>query len=159
MSRRTATPADTGLHALFYAASTNDFDLLPEALRQQLVEQQSQAQLAHYRGAFSNLSIEIIELAGAPIGRLITAIDDQANEMAIVDLVVLPAHRGTGIASSLIGELQAQAAAASLAVHSTVRRDNVASRVLHERLGFKIAGEDEINYSFVYESIAGSASA
>ena len=95
---------------------------------------QFDAQTAHYRDNYPGASLQIIERAGAPIGRLYVA--GWEREIRIMDIALMPEHRGAGIGAQLLRELQdeARAAGKSLSIH--VERFNPALR-LYERLGFK----------------------
>jgi ribosomal protein S18 acetylase RimI-like enzyme len=95
---------------------------------------QFDAQTAHYRENYPGASLQVIERAGAAIGRLYVARWDR--EIRIMDIALLPEHRGAGIGTKLLRELQneARSAGKSLTIH--VERFNPALR-LYERLGFK----------------------
>ncbi len=75
----------------------------------------------------------------SPIGRLI--IDRNGNEFALVDIALLPTHRGAGVGTYLIEDLLAEAAAAGKPVVLNVWHSNPAKR-LYERMGFSTANDD-----------------
>ena len=95
---------------------------------------QFDAQTAHYRENYPGASLQVIEKAGVPVGRLYVA--RWEREIRIMDIALLPQHRGAGIGTKLLRELQdeARVAGKSLTIH--VERFNPALR-LYERLGFK----------------------
>lgn len=97
---------------------------------------QFDAQTAHYRENYPGAFLQIIERAGEPIGRLYVA--HWEREIRIMDIALLPEHRGLGIGAQLLRELQdeARSAGKSLSIH--VERFNPALR-LYERLGFSMA--------------------
>lgn len=95
---------------------------------------QFDAQTAHYRENYPGASLQVIERAGEPIGRLYVARWDR--EIRIMDIALLPEHRGSGIGSKLLRELQDEARAAGKTLSIHVERFNPALR-LYERLGFK----------------------
>jgi ribosomal protein S18 acetylase RimI-like enzyme len=58
------------------------------------------------------------------------------REIRIMDIALLPEHRGSGIGSKLLRELQDEARAAGKTLSIHVERFNPALR-LYERLGFQ----------------------
>jgi ribosomal protein S18 acetylase RimI-like enzyme len=95
---------------------------------------QFDAQDAHYRDHYDGASFDVIEVDGEPVGRLYVA--RWADEIRIMDIALLPEHRGKGIGSTLLSELIAEGAAAGRRVSIHVERENPALR-LYERLGFR----------------------
>jgi len=95
---------------------------------------QFDAQSAHYRKNYPGALFQIIERDGAAIGRLYVA--HWEREIRIMDIALLPEHRGTGIGTELITALQKEASAAGKTVTIHVERFNPALR-LYERLGFQ----------------------
>ena len=95
---------------------------------------QFDAQTAHYLENYPGALLQVIEREGLPIGRLYVA--RWEREIRIMDIALLPEHRGGGIGTKLLRALQdeARAAGKSLTIH--VERFNPALR-LYERLGFK----------------------
>jgi ribosomal protein S18 acetylase RimI-like enzyme len=102
---------------------------------------QFDAQSADYRKNYADASFDIIERDGVAAGRLL--VWRSGKEILIVDIALLPEHRGAGIGTKLLGELQdeARAAGKSLTIH--VERYNPALR-LYKRLGFKTVEEQEV---------------
>jgi ribosomal protein S18 acetylase RimI-like enzyme len=82
---------------------------------------------------------------GEPAGRLYLFRGDR--EIRIVDIALLPEHRGNGAGSSLLRDVLAEADAGGKRVTIHVERANPALR-LYERLGFSIA-EDRGVYLFL----------
>lgn len=73
------------------------------------------------------------------VGRLY--VDRWTREIRIMDIALLPEHRGAGIGTRLLRELQEEARAAGKALSIHVEKFNPALR-LYERLGFR-AREDK----------------
>lgn len=96
---------------------------------------QFRAQQLHYQTQFPHATYEIICHAGQPIGRLI--LDSSAQELRLVDIALLPAHRNSGIGSALLRDVLATAAQAGRPVRLHVEAHNRARR-LYERLGFTL---------------------
>lgn len=96
---------------------------------------QFDAQDAHYRQHYPGARFEIIESAGIPVGRLY--VDRWSREIRIMDIALLPGHRGKGTGTRLLEELQEEAAATGKLLSIHVERMNPALR-WYERLGFQL---------------------
>jgi GNAT superfamily N-acetyltransferase len=138
ISLRPVTPEDDSFLAGVYA-STRAEELAitgwSEEEKAVFCRKQFDAQSTHYRENYPGASLQIIERAGVPIGRLYVA--RWEREIRIMDIALMPEHRGGGIGAQLLRELQdeARVAGKSLTIH--VERFNPALR-LYERLGFKM---------------------
>jgi ribosomal protein S18 acetylase RimI-like enzyme len=99
---------------------------------------QFRAQDTHYRAHYPHAEFSIILLDGCPVGRLY--LDRRADEIRIVDIALLPEHRGAGIGSSLLRGILAEAARTGKAVTIHVEHNNPALR-LYRRLGFTPIGD------------------
>jgi ribosomal protein S18 acetylase RimI-like enzyme len=95
---------------------------------------QFNAQSAHYRENYPGASFQIIERDGVAAGRLYVA--RWEKEIRIIDIALLPEHRGAGIGTKLLKELQKEARAARKKLSIHVEQFNPARR-LYERLGFQ----------------------
>lgn len=95
------------------------------------------AQDEHYR-AYDDASFSVIEVDGAPAGRLYVA--RWPAEIRIMEIALLEPFRGRGVGTALLRSLieEADASARALSIHVEV--DNPA-RSLYERLGFAPAAE------------------
>jgi GNAT superfamily N-acetyltransferase len=116
---------------------------LPEAQVDEILRGQSQAQIIAYSSRFTGSSYDIVLKDEEPAGRIWVA--RQKDEMRIVDMAMLPNLRSAGIGTELVKRLQAEAQAAGLPIRATVARFNPGSLRFHERLGFRIVGEDPVN--------------
>ena len=141
---RAAGAADEGFLRDVHA-STREAELgltdWSAAQKEEFCSMQSAAQLAHYRAHYLTAEYYVIEVGGVAAGRLF--VDRWEREIRIIDIAMLPAHRGRGVGTWLLGRLQAEAAAArkSLTIH--VEQFNPARR-LYERLGFRLKEEKGI---------------
>jgi ribosomal protein S18 acetylase RimI-like enzyme len=95
---------------------------------------QFDAQSAHYRENYPGASLQIIEREGVAIGRLYVA--HWEREIRIMDIALLPEHRGAGIGTKLLRDLQEEARSAGKSLTIHVERFNLALR-LYQRLGFQ----------------------
>ena len=97
------------------------------------VRQQFEAQDAYYREHYDPVTFDVIEVDGEPAGRLYVARWDE--EIRIIDIALLPEHRGRGIGTELLRALLDEAAEAGKRLSIHVELNNPARR-LYERLGF-----------------------
>jgi ribosomal protein S18 acetylase RimI-like enzyme len=118
-------------------ASTREDELRPvpwtPAEKTAFLRQQFDAQHTHYQQHYAGARFDVIELDGRPIGRLY--VDRGAGEIRIVDIALLPAHRGAGIGTTILRGLLGEAAASGRPVRIHVEQSNPARR-LYRRLGF-----------------------
>jgi len=106
-----------------------------EAQQEAFLRMQFNGQQAGYRRAYADASHSIILRDGVAIGRLYVAKRDGA--LRLVDISILPGHRGSGAGSMLVRDLQAEAEREGLPLRLQVMKANPALR-LYERLGFKV---------------------
>jgi ribosomal protein S18 acetylase RimI-like enzyme len=116
-----------------------------DAQKETFLRAQFDAQDAWYREAYAKASFDVILVDGEPAGRLY--LHRGPSEIRIMDIALLPEHRGGGIGTSLLEELSAEADAAGKSLTIHVERMNPALS-LYERLGFSVA-EDKGVYLFL----------
>jgi GNAT superfamily N-acetyltransferase len=135
---RAANEADLTFLCRLYA-STREEELAavdwPPEQKESFLRQQFEAQHAWYREQYLGATFDVVELDGEPIGRLYVA--RWKHEVRIVDISLLPAHRGQGRGRRLVEALIGEADAAGKAVSIHVERFNPALR-LYARLGFEL---------------------
>lgn len=107
-----------------------------EAQKDAFLRQQFGAQHAWYTTQYDSASFHVVVVDGHPAGRLYVA--RWAEEMRIMDIALLPQHRGHGVGRALLDDLIAEAAAAAKPLTIHVERFNPALR-LYLRLGFTVA--------------------
>lgn len=89
---------------------------------------------------YPNAEAGIILIGDQPVGWLL--VDRSPEAMVLVDIAVLPQHRGAGAGTSLIGTLQTEAAQSGRLLHLRVHSDNHGARRLYSRLGFAVTADD-----------------
>jgi ribosomal protein S18 acetylase RimI-like enzyme len=140
------TPEDEPFLRDLYA-STRQEELAPLAWsddeKQTFLASQFAAQCAFYEEQFRDASFQIILLDGEPAGRLY--LDRRDDEIRIIDIALLPEHRGQGIGSSIMDDILNEARRTGKAVRIHVEQFNPALR-LYERLGFKKVGDTGVYY-------------
>lgn len=105
--------------------------------RETFLRMQWLAQKRDYESRYPTEDHCIIELKHERVGRLWSVRTE--HEMRLVDIALLPEHRGTGMGTMLVRALQVEAAVARKPVRLHVVRDNPALR-LYQRLGFVPSG-------------------
>ena len=100
--------------------------------------QQFNAQHQYYQANYAGADFQIILLNGQAVGRLY--VEHRVEEIRIIDIALLPEHRGAGIGAGLIKELLAEAERAGKPVRIHVEKFNPALR-LYQRLGFSIVDD------------------
>lgn len=134
----------TFLQEVYASTRADELTQLPwnEAQRSAFIRMQFTAQRQHYLKHYPNARQELILLGEQPIGRLYVNRGEQ--EIHIIDITVLPEHRGRGIGSSLIKSLIEEATEARKSTTVYVEGFNP-SRRLFERLGFEEIETDGVN--------------
>lgn len=117
-----------------------------DAQREEFCRMQFEAQDAHYRTHYPSAERSVILLDGDPVGRLY--VDRWVGEIRIMDIALLPAHRGRGVGTQLLAELQNEARGAGKLLSIHVERYNPALS-LYARLGFRLA-EDKGVYLLLH---------
>ena len=111
------------------------------------VAQQFAAQTAHYAQHYAGMSADVIVIDHVPVGRLL--VDRRDDAILIVDISLLPEHRGRGAGSILLREVLDEAVAGKrVVIH--VERFNRALR-LYERLGFRAVGDHGVYLRMEWE--------
>ncbi len=148
VSLRLATPEDTAFLVAVYAATraeeltATDWS---DGQKAEFCKMQFTAQDTHYRQHYPTAEFSVIEVSGTAVGRLY--VDRWTREIRIMDIAILPEHRGKGIGTSLLVGLQREAAASAKSLTIHVERFNPAMH-LYARLGFKIS-EDKGVYQLM----------
>lgn len=124
LRRLYATTRDDELRVLDWSA----------AQKTRFLDMQFEAQHRHYREHFPDARFELLLLGGEPIGRLY--VDRHDDEIRLIDIALVPEHRGRGLGTPLVRELMEEAAADGKCVRIHVERFNRALG-LYERLGFR----------------------
>src|SRR5208283_5900907 len=104
-----------------------------------------QAQATHYHRYYPDASYDVILREGQAIGRLY--VNPSEDAILLIDIALLPEHRGAGIGAQLLNGILSQAAAQGKRVQIHVERENPAMR-LYTRLGFQKL-EDQGIYFFM----------
>ncbi|KQV59780.1 GNAT family N-acetyltransferase [Duganella sp. Root336D2] len=137
------------LRRLFGEVRARELTGLAQPMLRQLLDMQFAGQQQSYRQAYPGARFDIIEVEGAPAGRLVLAQSSEA--LLLVDIALLPACCGQGIGSALLRGLQRQAAAGGLPLRLHVALNNPAE-ALYRRLGFKETGMSGMHRTMEWEN-------
>lgn len=141
---RPTTPEDRAFLVLLYG-STRDAELSQvewaPGQREAFVEMQFATQDTQYRRHNPHAAFDVIEVDGAPAGRLY--VDRRPDDLRVVDISLLPGFRGRGVGGWLLGRLMDEAARAGRIVSIHVEIHNPAA-TLYSRLGFEVAAEQGV---------------
>jgi GNAT superfamily N-acetyltransferase len=144
ISWRSATAADAAFCFSVYA-STRAEELAAwgwdAAQKEIFLKMQFAARAASYRAAYPGASHAIVLRGDRPVGTLI--VNHAAEELRLVDVALLPEHRGAGLGTAVIRRLQAEARASDRPLRLQVLKTSPAAR-LYARLGFITTGSDEL---------------
>jgi ribosomal protein S18 acetylase RimI-like enzyme len=137
VSLRAITPADEPFLREVYA-STRDAEMAlvdwDVATKQQFLDQQFHAQSVHYATNHRGADFDLIVVGGEPIGRLYAHRGD--DEIHLLDIAILAAHRNAGVGTRLVRELMDEAECAGLPLRLHVEMFNQQAVRLYSRLGF-----------------------
>ncbi|MBB6409698.1 GNAT family N-acetyltransferase [Mesorhizobium sangaii] len=145
---RPVTDADLPFLARVYA-STRAEELAvtswTEAQKTAFLDMQFWAQHTHYRQHYSQADWLVVMSGADDIGRLY--VERWQSQYCIIDISLLPPHRGKGFGAALLSDLIDEASAAGKAVSIHVEKNNPARR-LYTRLGFVVT-EDKGVYDLM----------
>ena len=141
---RPAGPDDTELLYRIYASTREDelAVVLWDALaKEAFLRMQFAAQDRYYHATFPAASYDLIVSGEEVLGRLY--VDRGEPAWLVLDIALLPEHRGRGIGARLLTDVLAEARAAAKPVQIHVERFNPAQR-LYDRLGFRQIADEGV---------------
>ena len=110
----------------------------PDEMKEAFLAQQHQAQHHHYQTYYPGAEWLIVEKDGAPVGRLY--LQQAETDIRLIDIALLPAHRGAGLGGAMIGDLIEWAGALGKSISLHVEPNNPI-RPFYLRIGFVPTGE------------------
>lgn len=135
-SLRPVTDDDREFLFLLYASTrAEEMEMVSwtEAEKEAFLRFQFDAQSKYYAEQYPEAKFDIIELRGEPVGRLYVA--RLEAEIRLIDIALVPEHRGRGLGGELMASILAQGTTSGLPVTIHVEFNNPAMR-LYQRLGF-----------------------
>ncbi|MGW5237397.1 GNAT family N-acetyltransferase [Monashia sp. NPDC004114] len=135
------------LYRVYASTRTDELATVPwtDVQKDTFLRAQFDAQDRWYHENYTRTTYELIVLNGEPAGRLYVRRGE--TDIRIVDIALLPEHRGFGVGTWLLEALLAEADAGGKSVTIHVERTNPALR-LYQRLGFAVS-EDKGVYLFL----------
>ncbi len=136
------------LYRVYASTRQEELAVVPWTAEQKeaFLRSQFSLQHQHYQKYYADAAFDVILCDGVPAGRLYVL--RSPGEIRIVDIALLPEHRGAGIGSELLQDVLTEAAASGKCVSIHVERFNPAMR-LYERLGF--TKQEEVGVYFRME--------
>jgi ribosomal protein S18 acetylase RimI-like enzyme len=138
---RPVEPRDEELLFRVYASTrAEELSVVPwdDAQKEAFLRAQFAAQDRWYGEHYERASFDVVLVGGEPGGRLY--VHRGESEIRIVDIALLPEHRGDGVGTALLRDLFDEADAAGKRVTIHVERFNPALG-LYERLGFAVSAD------------------
>jgi N-acetylglutamate synthase-like GNAT family acetyltransferase len=132
------------LYGVYATTRSEEMKLVPwnEAQQEAFLRAQFIAQQEHYRGYYPQARHLVILRDGQAVGRIY--VNQAEGEIKILDVTLLPEHRGAGIGTPLIKQILDEASASASSVAIYVETLSPAMH-LFERLGFSVVDDDGIN--------------
>jgi len=123
-------------YGLFCQSRPPEWDTVPlhPQVREELMRHQFEAQTKGYRAQFPHARFDIIELDGAPIGRIV--VDRPSDMVHLVDQAIVPSWRNKGLGTTIMRTLMDEVRAHALPLRLMVGSSNDPSLRLYLRLGF-----------------------
>lgn len=155
LSARPVSPQDEDFLWRVYA-STRELEVAafgwPPAQQEAFLRMQYRARCQSYATAFEQAEHSVLLADGAPAGFMIVA--RGPSEVRLVDIALLPEHRGHGLGASAILGLIRETSAGSIPLRLSVHRGNPAIR-LYQRLGFSAVSADSVYIEMEYHGRPG----
>jgi GNAT superfamily N-acetyltransferase len=143
---RTIAPEDEPfLLRLYSSTRVEELAQVPWQPGQQeaFLRMQYTAQRAHYREHYPDPDFSVILRDGEPVGRLY--VHRQREEIRIVDISLLPEHRGQGVGTRLLRVLIEESRQTGKPVRIHVERMSPALG-LYQRLGFRLLEDRGVHW-------------
>lgn len=133
------------LYRLYASTREEELALLDwdASQKEAFLRMQFEAQHRYYMEQFSQAEFNIILAHGQPIGRLY--VDHRKDEIRIIDIALLPAHRNQGIGTSYLKKILLKGQLSGRPVRIHVEVNNPALR-LYNRLGFREIDENGVYF-------------
>ncbi len=141
---RPAVTADRDFLFRLYASTREEelaLVLWPPGMKETFLRQQFDARARDYELRPHAGEHVIVLRDGQPVGQL--WVDRSHGELRVLDVALMPEHRGAGLGTSLLTELLNEARENRIPVRLHVLADNPARR-LYERLGFSAVGPNGV---------------
>ena len=131
------------LYRLYATTREEELSQVPwsDEEKERFLRSQFDAQHRYYQEQFPDARFDLVLRGDQPIGRLY--VDARAEEIRLIDIALLPGHRGAGLGGRLMKGVLAQGEVAGVPVQIHVEHNNPAMR-LYDRLGFEKVEEQGV---------------
>ncbi|WP_028594764.1 GNAT family N-acetyltransferase [Paenibacillus assamensis] len=120
-----------------------------ESAQDAFLHMQWMAQKHSYAAQYPHAEQLIVYVEDVQVGRIIVSRYD--HKIVLVDITILKQYQNQKIGTTLLTELQTEAASTSKSLHLSVLHSNPAFK-LYERLGFKRTDNNGLYYSMEWNS-------
>lgn len=147
---RPVEASDAGFLRQVYASTRADEIALvnwTEEQKHAFLNMQFTAQDHHYRQQYPDADYRVVLVDGQPAGRYY--VHRSQDRILIVDIALLPRHRGQGVGTALLEGTLAEAGASGMPVVLNVEMFNPAAG-LYRRLGFTKTAEQGIHHEMTW---------
>jgi ribosomal protein S18 acetylase RimI-like enzyme len=145
--------ADLGwLHDLYASTRAEEMRSVPwdAQTKRRFLDQQFSLQHTHFVNHFGNADFLAIESGrGKPIGRYYVS---RGAPMNIIDIALLPEHRGRGIGTALIEHTLGEARERGCGVLLHVVKTNDRAFKLYQQLGFTVSGDAGLHWAMRWQA-------
>ncbi|MDQ2846549.1 MAG: GNAT family N-acetyltransferase [Actinomycetota bacterium] len=142
---RPATETDAAFLTDVVIEATRDQQRLAADFDEQSFRERFQQwTLEQIAAADADNAVSVIELDGQPAGRL--RVVRTADSIELAGIQFRPRYQSSGVGSSIIDGLKAEAVASDRTFTLGVEKDNPRARSLYQRLGFVQTGESDSEY-------------
>lgn len=155
LTLRPETQLDQPFLEILYRSTRDDLLQLglPEAMMENLMHMQFNAQFSSYRTQFPDAEFSIVEKGSGPVGYLIVHHGNETSRLVYIAL--LPDQRNKGHGRCLIETLKNEAATSEKLLQLSVSCMNVPARHLYLSSGFRITGGDGANLEMTWNNLDG----
>ncbi len=147
ISLRAVCPGDEDfLFHLYATTREEELALVPwdDAQKNAFLRMQYAAQKSDYELRLREAEHSIVHRDGVPVGRI--WIHRSSDEIRLLDIIIAPEHRNSGIGSFLLRSLIAESKKDGRPLRHMVHLGNTSAIRLYQRLGFTIVGEAGMHY-------------
>lgn len=141
---RPVAPPDEAFLLRLYAATRAD-ELARTgwnaAQRDEFVRSQYHARRTDYARRYPGAEHSVVTIKDQDAG--VWTVWRAPSKILLVNIELLPAHRGQGVGTALLCLLIAEAKTRHLPLHLSVKRENRAAQRLYRRLGFSAGTEED----------------
>ena len=150
--RRCDASDDTFLYDVFVTTWQSEVAALPnQNLAQHVLRIQHIAQERRFASGFPGHERYVVLADGEPAGRLY--VDQSGQDIALLDLTLLPGFRGRGIGSAVVRDLLTAAGREDRKVTLRVPRRQHRATDFYTRLGFRLVSVDDVDNFFDWEPV------